>query len=165
MKADSQMQSGINLDGWFAGGVHFYPLRVNFEDTDAGGIVYHANYLAFAERARSACLRCLGICQEETLVSLQDGNTEAFIFVVRRVTVDYMRAAGLGEALLVETCIERLRGASMELQQTVTNFEDGHILARLVVDIGCVAPTVGGGKRPRRIPGAVVDKLSQSVPA
>ena len=48
---------GVSLDGWVADGCHHYPLRVQFEDTDAGGIVYHANYLAFAERARSSfCL-------------------------------------------------------------------------------------------------------------
>ena len=48
------------LDGRFDAGNHLYPLRVQYEDTDAGGIVYHAQYLAFAERARSAWLRCLG---------------------------------------------------------------------------------------------------------
>ena len=55
------------LDGWVADGAHHYLLRVQFEDTDAGGIVYHANYLAFAERARSAYLRCIDIRQEEQM--------------------------------------------------------------------------------------------------
>ena len=59
-------QSGaLPLDGWIEGGVHNYLLRVQYEDTDLGGIIYHANYLKFAERARSSYLRCLGIFQEE----------------------------------------------------------------------------------------------------
>ena len=53
-----------DLDGWVEDGAHYYLLRVQFEDTDTGGIVYHANYLAFAERARSAYLRCVNIRQE-----------------------------------------------------------------------------------------------------
>ena len=61
-----RMTSG-GLDGWLEEGAHHYLLRVQFEDTDAGGIVYHANYLAFAERARSALLRCIDIRQEETM--------------------------------------------------------------------------------------------------
>ena len=67
------------LDGRFDAGNHLYPLRVQYEDTDAGGIVYHAQYLAFAERARSAWLRCLGIDQPAMLAD------DGLGFVVRRV--------------------------------------------------------------------------------
>ena len=150
------------LDGWLADGAHHYPLRTQFEDTDAGGIVYHATYLAFAERARSAFLRCIDIRQEEAFAA--DAPAGGVMFVVRRLTVDYQRPAGLGAALRVTTRLVQLKGASMQLEQLVTNFDDGHILARLVVDIGCVSAAQDGGKRPRRIPSAVVDKLRAATP-
>ncbi len=155
------------LDGWVEGGAHHYLLRVQFEDTDAGGIVYHASYLAFAERARSAYLRCIDIRQEEQMAAgVAEGGV---MFVVRRLTIDYRRAAGLGATLRVETGLQALRGASMTLRQDIYrsddgNFDDGHILARLLVDIGCVAASKDGGTRPRRMPSAVVERLKASTP-
>ena len=149
------------LDGWVEDGAHHYLLRVQFEDTDAGGIVYHANYLAFAERARSAYLRCIDIRQEETMAS---GADDSMMFVVRRLNIDYLRVAGLGAALKVETRLKSLRGASMTLLQEVINFENGHILARLLVDIGCVAAGRDGGARPWRMPSAVVERLRAATP-
>ena len=157
MTADRMTPGG--LDGWVENGAHHYLLRVQFEDTDAGGIVYHANYLAFAERARSAYLRCIDIRQEETMAA---GAEDSMMFVVRRLSIDYMRAAGLGAALKVETRLQSLRGASMTLIQEVINFENGHILARLLVDIGCVAAGRDGG--PRRMPSAVVERLRAATP-
>ena len=159
MTAD-QMILG-DLDGWVEDGAHHYLLRVQFEDTDAGGIVYHANYLAFAERARSAYLRCIDIRQEETMTA---GAEDSMIFLVRRLSIDYVRAAGLGAALKIETRLQSLRGASMTLIQEVINFENGHILARLLVDIGCVAAGRDGGARPRRMPSAVVERLRAATP-
>ena len=150
------------LDGWVADDAHHYLLRVQFEDTDTGGIVYHANYLAFAERARSAYLRLIDIRQEEQMAA--DAADGGMMFVVRRLTVDYRRAAGLGAALRVETRLEALRGASMTLRQDVVDFDNGHILARLLVDIGCVATSKDGGTRPRRMPSDVVDRLRTTTP-
>ena len=164
MTADRMTLGG--LDGWVEDGAHHYLLRVQFEDTDAGGIVYHANYLAFAERARSAYLRCIDIRQEETMAA---GAEDSMMFVVRRLSIDYMRAAGLGAALRVETGLQALRGASMTLRQDIYrsddgNFDDGHILARLLVDIGCGAASKDGGTRPRRMPSAVVERLRAATP-
>ena len=138
-----------------------FPVRVYYEDTDAGGIVYHANYLAFAERARSAYLRCIDIRQEETMAGVVE---DSMMFVVRRLSTDYMLAAGLGAALKVETRLQSLRGASMTFIQEVIIFEYGHILARLLVDIGCVAAGRDGGGRPRRMPSAVVERLRAATP-
>ena len=158
------------LDGWVEGGAHHYLLRVQFEDTDAGGIVYHANYLAFAERARSAYLRLIDIRQEEAMAAASNGAPDdSMMFVVRRLNIDYRRAAGLGAALRVETRLQALRGASMTLVQDVYSFDygkidDGHILARLLVDIGCVAAGKDGGARPRRMPSAVAERLRITTP-
>ncbi len=78
-------------------GQHRYPLRVYYEDTDAAGIVYHANYLRFAERARTEAMRALGIPHAELL---RDCN---LMFVVRRIKVDYLRPARLDDSLVVVT--------------------------------------------------------------
>ncbi|MGB1177002.1 MAG: YbgC/FadM family acyl-CoA thioesterase [Candidatus Puniceispirillaceae bacterium] len=153
-----------SLDGWVADGCHNYLLRVQFEDTDAGGIVYHANYLAFAERARSSYLRLIGINQETALGGDAGPPLDGAMLVVRRLGIDYVTPAGLGTAVRVETRMKALRGASMQLQQSIMKFEDGHILARLLVDIVCVAASKDGGKRPRRIPSAVVDRLRAATP-
>ena len=142
------------LDGWFDAGNHLYPLRVQYEDTDAGGIVYHAQYLAFAERARSAWLRCLGIDQPEMLAD------DGLGFVVRSIEVDFHLPAGLGDILDVESGLLRLGGASLKLQQKIINCEYRHILARLVVEVGFVA--LADGARPKicRLPAAVKAKFS-----
>jgi len=151
------------LDGWIVGESHFYLLRVQYEDTDAGGIVYHSNYISFAERARSACLRCLDIRQEDALAALQGGDETAVMLVVRRVEVDFVMAAGLGTPLCVETRMLKLGGASMKLEQTITNFENGHILARLLVDIGLVEFRNGNPPKICRLPAAIKTKFSGLV--
>ena len=142
------------LDGLFDAGNHLYPLRVQYEDTDAGGIVYHAQYMAFAERARSAWLRCPGIDQPAMLAD------DGLGFVVRRIVIDFHLPAGFGDVLDVESSLLRLGGASLKLQQKIINRENRHILARLVVDIGLVA--LADGTRPKicRLPAAVKAKFS-----
>ena len=142
------------LDGRFDASNHFYTLRVEYEDTDAGGIVYHAQYLAFAERARSAWLRCLGIDHPAMLAD------DGLGFVVRRIEIDFHLPAGLGDVLNVESSLLWLGGASLKLQQKILNRENRHILARLIVDIGLV--TLKDGARPKicRLPAAVKAKFS-----
>jgi acyl-CoA thioester hydrolase len=78
-------------------GAHRYGLRIYFEDTDAGGVVYHANYLRFAERARTEALRAMGLPHSEMM------EKHGIIFVVRRVALDYQRPARLDDWLTVET--------------------------------------------------------------
>ena len=153
---DTRFETGFEagLDGWFDGISHCYPLRVHYEDTDAGGIVYHAQYLAFAERGRSAWLRCAGIDQPALLADAGTG------FLVRRIEIDFLTAAGLGTAIEVRSDLLRLGGASVKLQQTVKNIETGHILARLFVDIGFVAFNAGETPRIARLPAAVRSRLS-----
>ena len=127
---------GAVLDGWLDGDVHYYPLLVQFEDTDAGGIVYHANYLSFAERGRSGWLRVIGISQGKNLYENKVG------FVVRRATLDYVRPAKLGDEIIIETRLKELGKARLVASQIVRaphNKGDkdsvGHIFANVEVEI------------------------------
>ena len=117
-------------------------MRVYYEDTDAGGIVYHANYLRFAERARTEALREAGI-PHALLV-------EAFnrMFVVRRAEVDYALPARLDEELVVVTTPLRVGGASVVLRQDVQGL-DGVSRAVLILRLACVGV---GDTRPARLP-------------
>ena len=105
--------AGIGLDGWFENGSHIYPLKVQYEDTDAGGVVYHANYLAYAERARSAILACIGVDQTALL---DDGTA----FVVAKLTIDYHKTARLGDVLHVTSRLLALGKASFHLKQIIS---------------------------------------------
>lgn len=141
------------LDGHLDDAVHRYYLRVQFEDTDAGGIVYHAQYLAFAERARSAWLRCLWIDQQALLAS--DGNG----FVVRHIDIDFLQAATLSAVLEITSEVLKTGGASVKLRQTITNMQSCHIVARLVVDLVFANLKLTGAARVARMPQHIRDKL------
>lgn len=90
-----------------------FPVRVYYEDTDAGGVVYHANYLRFFERARTELLRCLGYEQDE--LKAQHG----VIFAVRSISVDYLHPARFNDALVVSAKIIQLKKASLIFAQTI----------------------------------------------
>ena len=126
--------------GMLDNGVHTLPLRVYWEDTDAAGIVYYANYLKFIERGRSDMLRLAGIDQWAMK------KTSGANFAVRRCEVDYLITAKLDDELEIETRIERLRGASLEMRQTVRR--DGADLAQALVRIACL----NADGRPIRLP-------------
>ena len=96
-----------------AAGTHRFALRVYYEDTDAAGIVYYANYLKFIERGRSEWVRSLGMDQ----VALR--RDEGIVFAVRRVEADYLRPAHFDDALVVETVLDHLGGARIVLRQAV----------------------------------------------
>ncbi len=120
---------------------HRFPVRVYFEDTDAGGMAYHATYLRWAERARTEALRDAGLPHQAMI------DTHNALLVVRRVEVEYSRPARLDDALVVETAIRAVRGASMAVGQRV--LLDGAVLAALRVELACVDRH---SLRPRRIP-------------
>jgi acyl-CoA thioester hydrolase len=129
-------------EGALAEGVHRFPIRVYYEDTDAAGIVYYANYLKFVERARTEMMRLFGVEHEAWRRS--DGTA----FIVRRAEIDYIAPARLDDALIVETRLAELGGASLRLTQDVTR--DGSALVRAVV----LVATIGGNGRPVRLPAA-----------
>jgi len=120
---------------------HRFPVRVYYEDTDAGGIVYYANYLKFAERARTELLRVAGY----------DHNTirrdHGFGFAVRRCSAEYLRPALLDDALEVATTVERVGGASFEMRQRIAR--DGEPIADVDVLIACIGRDGGSARMPR----------------
>lgn len=118
-----------------------FPIRVYFDDTDAGGVAYHANYLKWAERARTESLRAMGLPHSLMMESYN------VMLVVRRIEVEYVAPARLDEALMVTTRLRDLRAASMDLTQTVLRGEA--VLARMRVGLVCVA---ADSLRPTRLP-------------
>ncbi len=118
-----------------------YPLRVYYQDTDAGGVVYHANYLGFAERARTEALREMGAPHEQMVRQF------GVMFMVRRVIIDYQRPARLDDMLRVETAMRGLSGARVDLVQSI--WRDSDSLAVLEVALGCARVADG---RAARIP-------------
>ena len=131
----------INLASIPPDGRHRYAIRVYYEDTDAGGVVYHASYLRYAERARTEALRDLGVPHADLV------DRFGVMFMVHRLEVDYERGAHLDEALTVETEVLEVGGATTRLRQTVRN-KDG-ICATLIVRLACVRVD---GNKPGRIP-------------
>ena len=138
--------------GWIdEEGVHVLPMRVYYEDTDAGGIVYHATYLRFMERARTEMLRVMGVSHRD----LTSGS--ALGFAVRRCTIDYLKPARLDDALEVRTRLQSVRGASLDAVQVVRRA--GEDLARALVGLAWL----DGAGRPRRLPGHLRAALNKSV--
>jgi acyl-CoA thioester hydrolase len=129
------------------------PVRVYYEDTDAGGIVYYANYLKFIERARTEALLALGFRQTELRDRL------GVLFAVRAVSVDYLAPARLEDQLVVTATVTALGGSRIEMVQDV--LRDGVALAKCRVTLVCI----GTDARPARIPAEVRDALGGLLPA
>jgi acyl-CoA thioester hydrolase len=129
--------------------IHFYSLRVYYEDTDAGGVVYHANYLRYAERARTEALRDAGIPHADLV--------ERFgrMFMVHRAEIDYVRPALLDDLLVVETETMEAGGATVLLRQTVRG--PNGICATLRIRLACIQI---GRHKPARIPPEWRDALT-----
>ena len=130
---------------------HSLQCRVYFEDTDAGGVVYYANYLKFYERARSEFLRQLGFEQDDLL-------EQNIVFVVRQATVDYIRSAGFNALLRVETTIEHLKKASLVFQQQIFQLDAERevLVNRARVKVACVS---ADGFKPTAIPEDIYTQL------
>lgn len=127
-----------------SGFAHELPIRVYYEDTDAAGIVYHANYLRFAERARTEWLRDLGY--DHRRLAAEHG----LLFAVARAGLDYVRPSRLDDLLRVRTRALRLGGASLELEQLI--YREASEVARVRVTLALVdAATM----RLRRLPDAL----------
>ena len=119
-----------------------FPIRVYYEDTDAGGIVYYANYLAFAERARTEWLRSLGITQQTLWEQDNIG------FVVKQCSIDYHAPARLDDQLIVSVEIVKKRQAGLMIAQQITHMPDACLIASVNVTIVCV----NGSLKPIKLP-------------
>lgn len=120
---------------------HSIDFRIYYEDTDAGGIVYHARYLAFAERARTEAIRSLGMPAASLL------NEYGLVFVVRDATINYRAPLKLDEVFTVTTRLLEQGAASCKLMQTFTR--EGNFCANVEVVLACVRANDG---RPARFP-------------
>ncbi|MDP0106293.1 tol-pal system-associated acyl-CoA thioesterase [Glaesserella parasuis] len=103
-----------------------FPIRVYYEDTDAGGVVYHACYLHFFERARTEFLRQLGFSQQLLL-------SQSMAFVVKKMEIDYKKPAYLDDFLTVKSIISELKGAKIVFKQTLWRGEECLCEVRVVV--------------------------------
>ncbi len=130
--------------GRFAGTEHRFPVRVYFEDTDAGGVVYHANYLRYMERARSDMLACAGIDQRGAL------EAGTGVYAIASLAIRYRRPAKLDDALVVRSRLARLRASACTIHQQVMRGAD------CVADAEVTAAFVAPDGRPRRQPAAWV---------
>lgn len=131
-----------------------WPVRVYYEDTDAGGVVYHANYLLFMERARTEWLRALGFEQDAL-------RREAGVqFSVRRATIDYLRPALFNDLLTVTVALTGHGGASLDLAQELVRDGDGVLCCLGRFQVACVdAATL----RPARIPKQLLAEIAHGL--
>jgi acyl-CoA thioester hydrolase len=141
------------LSGSFREALHLFPIRVYYEDTDLSGMVYHANYLRWFERARSDMLRLLGIDQRRAAESGEG------LYTVAELSISYLAPARLDDALTIATDTTELGAASVRLRQRA--FKSGHLLAEAFVRVGFISPD----GRPRRQPSAWRSAFETLLPA
>ena len=127
--------------------IHEFPVRVYYEDTDMGGIVYYANYLRYIERARSDWVRNLGV--DQNAMRDEDG----VVFVVRRVEADYLKPAKFDDALLIRTAVKSVTGARLVMSQEVVRGDEA--LFRAEVTVVCV----GKEGAPARLPANIRQQI------
>jgi acyl-CoA thioester hydrolase len=127
-----------------------FPVRVYYEDTDAGGVVYHAKYLNFMERARTEWLRAGGFEQDE----LRD--RDGVIFAVNDLSIRYRRPARFNDALRVTARVDEARGARLRLSQQVIRQNDNEVLADAEVQVVCLDAE---RFRPVAVPSHILEKL------
>jgi acyl-CoA thioester hydrolase len=133
--------------GGFIGSEHHFALSVYFEDTDAYGIVYYANYLKFMERARSDFIRAVGVDQAAELRSTGSA------YAVVEVDIKYRRPARLGDDLQVISSVQQVRASSVDIHQRVMRSSE------LLTDAKVTAAFLDGSGRPRRQPSDWVEKF------
>ena len=136
------MTPSFSFDGEIRDGRHVMSVRVYYEDTDFSGVVYHANYLRFMERGRSNYLRLLG-ADHRALFEESAREAPGFAFVVRAMTLDFLKPARMDDVLDVITAPEEVKGASITLRQRVARGVD--VLVEAQVKVAFVS---GGRARP-----------------
>lgn len=128
-----------------------WPVRIYYEDTDAGGVVYHANYLRFFERARTEMLRNAGLNQQ---FFLEQGAG----FVVRHMDIDFIKGARLDDLLTVKSWVTNVKKASMVFCQELVN-PDGDVLCKTIVKVAYIDNT---NMKPIAMPTTLTTELTSS---
>lgn len=146
------MRTPERHSGFFINGVHEIDYPVYYEDTDAGGVVYYANYLRFAERARTEALQLAGIDHRSLM------EQYGVWFVVRRCTVDYLKPARLDDILTIRTRLQEMRTTSLMMRQEVLVCKE--IIAVVEAFVVCVNSAV----RPIKLPDTVRETLLSQMP-
>jgi acyl-CoA thioester hydrolase len=129
-------------------GAHRWQVRVYYEDTDAGGVVFYANYLKFMERARTEWLRAMGVSQQELVLA------SGVMFVVSQLDIQYLRPARLDDALVIESVVTQAGKASLNFAQRVLKGSD--TLAQGNIRVGCVDT---GSLKPTALPVTLRDQI------
>ena len=138
------MPEAASLSGRIENGEHVFPARVYYDDTDAAGVVYYANFLRMAERARTEMLRLMGA-----------GHAEA----ARWCEVDYLRPARLDDALDIHSRLLKIGGASMNMEQIIRR--TGEDLVRMTLRIACVNRAGAAARLPNRLQSALQKFLTE----
>ena len=131
-----------------------WPVRVYYEDTDSGGVVYYANYLKFMERARTEWLRQLGFEQDELI------HNDDVIFAVRSVQVDYLLPARFNDELKVSARLIEQGRASLTIEQKITRVMDSSLLCKGTVKIVTLRPD---SFKPRAIPDQIKQQINKGA--
>jgi acyl-CoA thioester hydrolase len=126
-----------------------WPITVYYEDTDAGGVVYHSNYLNYFERARTELLRSIGVSQQGLL-------EQHLGFVVRHVDIDYLIGAKLDQQLTVKTYLTETRKASITFCQELVNSENA-LLCKAAVKVACIDVSK---MKPKAIPNEIMSEMT-----
>lgn len=128
-----------------------WPVTIYYEDTDAGGVVYHSNYLKFFERARTEMLRAKGISQQVLL-------EQNIGFVVRHIDIDFLKGAKLDDKLTVVSYLTEMKRASLIFCQEIVN-PDGDILCKAIVKVACIDNMK---MKPKAMPKSIILEFTDS---
>ena len=144
-----------DLAGRLVAGGHVLPIRIYFEDADFSGVVYHAKYLRFMERARSDMLRLLGVSHDALDTGIFD---ERLAFAVRHLEIDFEKPARIDDFVEVETSVARVAGARLMLDQAIRRGAETLVRARITIVM------INASRRARRLPAKVRDRLATIDP-
>ena len=146
--------------GCWISNIHKLRIRVYYDSTDAGGIVYHSQYLSFAEHARTESLRLCGINQIKIL------ENQGVSFAVRHCAIDYKQPARLDDLIEVQTIFGSTSGARIAVKQTIfkveNNILDVNWLAQLDVNLACINNVGKATRFPARVRQVILDKITST---
>jgi acyl-CoA thioester hydrolase len=142
------MTSDAPSAGRFEGRFHLLPVRIYYEDTDFTGLVYHANYLRYFERGRSDFLRLAGVHHTALLEA-----PDPLGFAVNKITLEFLKAARIDDALVTRTAFETMRGPRIFISQQIER--GAEILVKAHVEVCCISLT----GRPRKPPAMLLERL------